>query len=297
MKVLIADDDEGTLSVLATLLDDIGHEAVLAHDGLEAWAIIQGREAPPLAILDWMMPGMDGVDICRTLRHQQKKPYPYLIMLTARDQIEDLVEGMEAGADDYLRKPFDMRELRARLHAGERILALQDELRARATFDNLTRLLNRATVVERLARELAHIKRKGGAVTVVLLDLDNFKRINDTHGHAVGDEVLCAAAKRLAASMRAYDELGRYGGEEFLAVLPSCGARSGLEVAERMRKSLAVLPVGTSSGPVILTASLGVATGDHQLAVTAENLVALADKALYKAKRSGRNRVDSADEA
>ncbi len=294
MKVLIADDDESTLSVLAALLDDIGHEAVLARDGLEAWAIIQGREAPPLAILDWMMPGMDGVDICRELRHQQKRPYPYLIMLTARDQIEDLVEGMEAGADDYLRKPFDMRELRARLHAGERILALQDELRARATFDDLTRLLNRATVVERLARELAHIKRKGGAVTVILLDLDNFKRINDTHGHAVGDEVLCAAAKRLAASMRAYDELGRYGGEEFLAVLPACASACGLVVAERMRKSLDVLPVGTSSGAVTLTASFGVATADKAREVSAEELVGLADKALYKAKRSGRNRVESA---
>jgi len=297
MKVLIADDDESTLAVLASLLDDIGHEAVLARDGLQAWAIIQGRDAPPLAIVDWMMPGMDGVQICRELRHQQKKPSPYLIMLTARDQIEDLVEGMEAGADDYLRKPFDMRELRARLHAGERTLALQDELRARATFDDLTKLLNRAAIVERLTRELAHVSRRGGAVTVILLDLDNFKRINDTHGHAVGDEVLCTASKRLAASMRSYDELGRYGGEEFLAVLPSCGARSGLDVAERMRKSLAALPVGTLSGPVVLTASLGVATVDNQLKVSAEELIASADKALYLAKRSGRNRVKSADAA
>lgn len=294
MKVLIADDDESTLSVLAALLDDIGHEAVVARNGLEAWAIIQGREAPPLALLDWMMPGMDGVEICRELRHQQKKPYPYLIMITARDQIEDLVEGMEAGADDYLRKPFDMRELRARLHAGERILALQDELRARATFDDLTQLLNRATIVERLARELTHVSRKGGAATVIVLDLDNFKRINDTHGHAVGDEVLCAAAKRLAASMRSYDELGRYGGEEFLAVLPSCGAASGLDVAERMRKALDVLPVGTSGGAVTLTASFGVATADNTWKAGAEALIGLADKALYKAKRSGRNRVASA---
>jgi diguanylate cyclase (GGDEF)-like protein len=280
--------------VLQVLLSDIGHEAVLARDGLEAWEIIQGDASPPLAILDWMMPGMDGVEICRALRHQQKKPYPYLIMLTARNQIEDLVEGMGAGADDYLRKPFDMRELRARLHAGERILALQDELRARATFDDLTKILNRATILERVEREVTHVTRKGGAASVVLVDLDDFKRVNDTHGHGVGDEVLCVAAKRLAASMRSYDELGRYGGEEFLAVLPDCPAPWGLEVANRMRNSLNALPVRTSTVPIVLTASFGVATVDKVRQLNVDELILEADKALYRAKRSGRNRVEGA---
>jgi diguanylate cyclase (GGDEF)-like protein len=292
MKVLIADDDEITRVTLETLLRDLGHEVLVARDGTEAWDTICREDAPLLAILDWMMPGIDGIEICRRLREGDKRPYQYLIMLTAKQDTEDLVLSIESGADDYLRKPCDYRELRARLSAGERILALQDELRARATFDELTGLLNRATVLERLQRELAHAARKREAASVILIDLDNFKVINDTHGHQVGDEVLREASKRLAARMRSYDELGRYGGEEFLAVLPGCGLSSALEVAERMRQTVGALPVSTSCGEVYLTASLGVAAFSEAQPVDMETLVASADAALYRAKRAGRNCVE-----
>ena len=296
MKVLIADDDDVVLTVLEGLLDHLGHEAVVAHDGTEAWDLLQREDAPQLAILDWMMPGIDGVEICRRIRQDVKRPYQYLIMLTAKDEMEDLVEGMKSGADDYLRKPFDERELRARLHAGERILAMQDDLRARATFDELTGLLNRATILERLDRELKVSARTGAPVSVVLADLDDFKRVNDTHGHPVGDEVLREASKRMAGRMRSYDDLGRYGGEEFLGVLPGCPPAGVLAVAERMRHSVGTLSITTVAGPIELTVSFGVATSDPAHPVLASALVAAADEALYRAKRSGRNRVEAAPE-
>ncbi|HYH41429.1 MAG TPA: diguanylate cyclase [Burkholderiales bacterium] len=296
MKVLIADDDDVVLTVLEGLLDHLGHEAVVAHDGTEAWELIQREDAPQLVILDWMMPGIDGVEICRRIRQDVKRPYQYLIMLTAKDEMEDLVEGMKSGADDYLRKPFDERELRARLHAGERILAMQDDLRARATFDELTGLLNRATILERLDRELKVSSRTGAPVSVVLADLDDFKRVNDTHGHPVGDEVLREASKRMAGRMRSYDDLGRYGGEEFLGVLPGCPPAGVLAVAERMRHSVGTLSITTVAGPIELTVSFGVATSDPARPLLASALVAAADEALYRAKRSGRNRVEAAPE-
>ena len=291
MKVLIADDDEITIVALDGMLRHLGHEAVIARNGTEAWDLICMDDAPSLAILDWMMPDLEGPEICRRLRQNHKRPYQYLIMLTAKDTLQDLVESIESGADDYLRKPFDERELRARLHAGERILALQDELRARATFDELTGLLNRATVRERLQREFAHALRNQEAASIVLADLDNFKRINDTHGHPVGDEVLCEASKRLGARLRSYDELGRYGGEEFLAVLPGCNLTNALKVAERMRHAMSAVPINTSAGEVELTASFGVASFDMAHALNPDAMIAAADEALYRAKRAGRNRV------
>lgn len=297
MKVLIADDDDVVLAVLEGLLGHLGHEAVMAHDGTEAWELIQREDAPSLAILDWMMPGVDGAEICRRIREDVKRPYQYLIMLTAKDEMEDLVEGMKSGADDYLRKPFDERELRARLHAGERILATQDELRARATFDELTGLLNRPTILERLHRELAVSTRTGAPVSIVLADLDDFKRVNDTHGHPVGDEVLREASKRMAGRLRSYDDLGRYGGEEFIGVLPGCPPSGALAAAERMRQSVGTISIVTAAGPIDITASFGVATRNEMQPVSADALVAAADAALYRAKRAGRNRVAAALES
>lgn len=291
MRVLIADDDDVTLSALQGMLTHLGHEAVLAHDGTEAWELICGEDAPALAILDWMMPDIEGPEICRRLRKHEKRPYQYLIILTAKDRMQDLVHSLDSGADDYLSKPFDERELRARLHAGERILALQDELRARATFDDLTGLLNRATIRERLQREFSHAQRTGDPVSIILTDLDDFKRVNDTHGHPLGDEVLREAAKRLATRMRSYDELGRYGGEEFLSVLPGCNLSNALQVAERMREAMDRAPLDTSAGPIHMTASFGVATIDPAPSLDIETMITAADEALYRAKRAGRNRA------
>lgn len=291
MRVLIADDDDVTLTTLQGMLTHLGHEPVLARDGTEAWELICREDAPSLAILDWMMPHIEGPEICRRLRQHEKRPYQYLIILTAKDGMQDLVDSLQSGADDYLSKPFDERELRARLHAGERILALQDELRARATFDELTGLLNRATIRERLQRELSQALRTGESVSIVLTDLDDFKRVNDTCGHPVGDEVLREAARRLATRMRSYDEFGRYGGEEFLSVLPGCNLSNALQVAGRMREAMVGAPLETSVGPIPLTASFGVATADGAASLNIDAMITAADEALYRAKRAGRNRV------
>jgi len=296
MRILAADDDEVTRTALVRLLEDLGHEVVPALDGNEAWEILQREDSPQLAILDWMMPGLEGVELCRRVRADTKRPFRYLILLTARDAIDDLVQGIESGADEYLRKPVDMRELRVRLVAGERILVQQDELRARATFDALTGFLNRATIIERLQRELEIVMRTNAPASILLADLDDFKRVNDTHGHGVGDEVLREACNRLAARKRSYDELGRYGGEEFLVVLPGCAADGAVTVANRMRTFLGSTPLETSAGPIQLTASFGVATMTHDCPVSPEDLIAAADAALYRAKRAGRNRVEKTSE-
>ena len=292
MRVLIADDHDVTRTALSGMLVHLGHDPVIARNGSEAWDLICREDAPALAILDWLMPDIEGPEICRRLRDSAKRPYQYLIMLTAKGEMQDLVDSIEAGADDYLSKPFDERELRARLHAGERILALQDELRARATFDELTGLLNRATIRERLERAIAHIKRIAQPVSVVLVDLDAFKHINDTHGHPVGDAVLREASRRLAASMRSHDELGRYGGEEFLAVLPGCNLESALEVGERMRHAVEARAFETSAGPIRMTATFGVASADVENSMSVDAIVESADAALYRGKRAGRNRVE-----
>jgi two-component system cell cycle response regulator len=292
MRLLVADDDAMNVALLEVVLQDFGHEVVVARDGEEAWEVMQADEAPPLAILDWVMPGLQGTEICRKLRQQRTRPYPYLIMLTSKDDMDDLVEGIDAGADDFLRKPFDPRELRARVIAGERMLALQHELRTRATLDELTGLLNRATILERLQRQVDRDMRSGGVSSIVLIDLDNFKRINDSHGHRVGDEVLLQATTSLTGSVRSCDELGRYGGEEFLAVLPGCDLRSALYVAERMRTTLSTALCATSAGPVQVSASFGVASTEQFGHLATAELLNHADAALYRAKRAGRNRVE-----
>ena len=292
MKVLVADDDEVTRAALSGMLIHLGHDPVVARNGSEAWDVICSEDGPSLAIIDWLMPDIEGPEICRRLRDSAKRPYQYLIMLTAKDAMQDLVASLEAGADDYLSKPFDERELRARLHAGERILALQDQLLARATFDELTGLFNRATIRQRLERAIAHIQRAAQPVSIVLADVDGFKQINDTHGHAVGDTVLREASGRFAASIRSHDELGRYGGEEFLAVLPGCDLSRALEVAERMRDAVKARAFETSAGPVEITATFGVASADVGESPNVNALVESADAALYRGKRAGRNRVE-----
>ncbi len=292
MKILVADDEGATRLKLEALLVKLGYEVIVAHDGIEAWDVLQREDSPTLAIIDWIMPGLDGVEICRRVRESGKRPYTYLIMLTVKDEKQDLVLGMEAGADDYLSKPFDLDELRVRLHAGERVLALQDELRVQATHDDLTGVLNRGTILEILQRELAHVTRKGESAGIVLADLDNFKRINDTYGHPIGDEVLREASRRLGARMRSYDAIGRYGGEEFLIVLPGCGKGCVAEVAERMRALIADQPIVTHAGNIDITVSLGVAVVEKGHTLKLDSVIVVADEALYRAKRGGRNRVE-----
>ena len=294
MRVLVADDDAVTRRTLVSLLDHLGHEAVEAADGAGAWAVIQGHDAPQLLILDWMMPPPDGVEICRRLRSEQKPSYQYIVMLTSRDRVDDVVEGIEAGADDYLRKPFDLRELRVRVRAGERVLAHQDELRVRATTDELTGLLNRRGLIERLDFELALVARDGRPLSVLMLDIDNYKAINDAHGHAVGDEVLKEVSARMRRQLRGYDDLGRHGGEEFAVVLPSCEANAAFTVADRIRSIISSVPIETSAGSLEVTISGGLASSRGAQPLDTHGLISVADAALYAAKAKGRNRVEVA---
>jgi diguanylate cyclase (GGDEF)-like protein len=275
----------------------------VVSDGLEAWQILQKEDRPRFAILDWMMPNMDGVEICRAVREKKPAPYTYLLLLTSRDQKQDIVEGIESGADDYLIKPFDPQELRARIHAGERIIELEDRLiraqealRELAAHDPLTGLLNRRACLDSLSAELNRGRRAGKSVCIVMADIDHFKRINDTLGHPAGDEVLCEVARRMQSSLRRYDTIGRFGGEEFLLVLPECSLEEGVKLAERVCHLVRSEPVKAKNQSIDVSISLGVAVARRPALPDLELLLGSADAALYRAKEAGRNRVEfSAD--
>lgn len=294
MRVLIADDDPTALLLLESALVEWGYEVVRAQDGNEAWEMLHRSDHPPLAILDWMMPGMDGIEICRKLRHESDESYVYLILLTGKTSTRDIVAGMEAGADDYVSKPFEEQELKVRLRAGRRIAELNEALRIQAKCDALTGIWNRRMILEILEREVARAAREQTCVGVIMADLDHFKRLNDTLGHLAGDAALRAAAKRMSESLRKYDALGRYGGEEFLIVLPGCDAPRTLATAERIRQSFALAAVPLPNGEAPVTVSLGTATSSGGQ-LSPDKLLRLADDALYRAKRAGRNRALAAE--
>lgn len=304
MQILIAEDDPVSRRILQATLEKWDYQVVAACDGAQAWDLLQAPGAPRLAILDWMMPGLSGPEVCAQVRQQAKEPYTYILLLTARTQKQDLVEGMEAGADDYLTKPFDAQELKVRLRAGTRILDLQVELvaarealREQATHDPLTCLWNRSSIMEILSRELAKAERHASSVGVIMADLDHFKQINDTFGHQAGDAVLRETARRMQASMRSYDAVGRYGGEEFLIVLPESTDSSALHLAERLRSAIGREPVRLQEGNVAFTISLGVSRSLPGGSVSPDLVVRASDEALYRAKDLGRNRVEWAEPA
>jgi diguanylate cyclase (GGDEF)-like protein len=298
MKVLIADDSIVSRHLLEATLRRWEYEVSVACDGAEAWRVLEQPDAPRLAILDWMMPGLTGVEICRRVREKGGEPYIYILLLTSKSLKEDLIQGLEAGADDYVTKPFDNHELNVRLRAGRRIVELQDELlaarealREQATHDALTRLWNRHSIFEILQRELSRAAREHTPVGVILLDLDHFKLINDTHGHVAGDAVLREAARRMMASVRPYDGIGRYGGEEFLVILPGCDEAATERQAERLRNALGRDLMKLTETEVQVTASFGATTALPGAGSTMEQLMHAADEALYRAKDLGRNRV------
>ena len=305
MRVLIAEDDPVSRRALEAILLKWGYEVVTCSDGSEAWQMLQSPESPQLAILDWMMPGMDGAEICREVRRRQKVPYVYLVMLTARSQREDVLLGLEAGADDYLIKPFDSLELKGRLRSGRRILDLQTELisaqeslRFQATHDPLTGLWNRSGILSILDRELARAGRVGSNLSVIMVDLDHFKNINDTLGHLAGDMVLQETARRMRNSLRSYDEIGRYGGEEFLIVAPGSTSADAAKLGERLCGTICQDPVVTGADRTIkVFASMGVAANNSCPDVDADRLLRIADVALYRAKQRGRNCVETASAA
>ncbi len=300
---LIAEDDPIFRRILESWFKKWDYQVTAVENGLAAWEVLQKADAPQLAILDWMMPGMDGVELCRKIRGRNHGPYRYVLLLTAKDDKQDVVAGLEAGADDYLTKPFDVDELRARVRAGKRILDLQaalihakDELQFAAAHDPLTGLWNRGAILELLMREVSRRQRTADSLGVIMADIDYFKKINDTHGHLVGDSVLQEVTRRLALGVRPYDAVGRYGGEEFLIVFPGCNASNLVVGAERLRHCIADRPIETSVGPLPVTLSLGLASVEQgeKETLDCEAFLRNADEALYAAKARGRNRVETA---
>lgn len=302
MRILIAEDEPVNRMILARTLEGWGYDVEQVEDGDTALARLSQDDAPTLAIIDWMMPGLDGPDVCKALRESGPELYRYLILLTARTETEDLVHGLSSGADDFLSKPFVREELRARLRTGQRILALQNELidarealRYQATRDALTGVLNRGSLMERMQEELRRAERTGGALGVALFDLDHFKMVNDTFGHLAGDEVLRQVTQRVTDELRNYDALGRYGGEEFIALFPDITELGLMHASERLRAAICSEPVQFEQNIIPISASVGVSIRFEE--TSAENVVAEADAALYRAKEKGRNRVELAYEA
>ena len=289
MKILIADDDPISVLYLQDMLAEWGYDVTVVADGLSAVEILRQPDGPVLAILDWMMPGMDGIDVCRAIRSAVTERYVYMIMLTSRTETEYIVAAMNAGADDYIGKPFNSEEMQVRVRAGRRIADLELELRMRASRDALTGIYNRGAIIDVLQKELARRARTQEPVSVIFCDLDHFKDINDTYGHQAGDEVLREVTRRMSATLRPYDSFGRYGGEELLGVLPNCEMAGALEVAERMRAAVAGTLVHTPYGDIVSTVSIGVASVGKQEVATLSALLHRADGALYRAKQNGRN--------
>lgn len=296
MKVLIAEDDRTSRKLLAAMVAKWGYDPLVAEDGGEAWTALQQPDHPRLVLLDWNMPVLDGLDVCRRLRALDSPDPPYVILLTGRTEKGDIVHGLEAGANDYVAKPYDHEELQARLQVGRRtltlqahLLATQKQLEVLAARDPLTGILNRRTILERLAEELSRATRQGGDLTVAMCDVDHFKTVNDTYGHQAGDDVLRGFTASVQAHLRKYDIVGRYGGEEFLVVAP--GVRDGGNVGlfERLCDRISRDALPTTRGAVSITVSIGVASADRRS--TVDTLLAAADAAMYRAKAEGRNRV------
>jgi two-component system cell cycle response regulator len=296
LKILIADDEAVSRRLLEKTLERSGYDVTAVENGKRALEELGKLDGPRLALLDWVMPEVDGPGVCRAVRTRSQQAYVYMVLLTSKGTKEETVLGLESGADDYLTKPFNVEELRARLRVGERILLLEDRLvearenmRFRATHDPLTSLLNRGAILDLVARELHRSHREQKSTAILLGDIDHFKRVNDTYGHVVGDEVLVEAANRLLGAVRSYDFVGRYGGEEFLVVLNSCDPHFAPGRAEEIRKSISNRVIQTAKGSLTLTMSLGLLLSSEWGPRSVEELLHQVDNALYEAKAAGRN--------
>ena len=298
MKILIAEDDNLSRMMLQKSLRHAGYEVTAVENGQRALEELDKEDAPRLALLDWLMPGMDGVSVCRAVRQCKERAYTYLILLSSKESKAEIVEGLESGADDYLTKPFDADELKARLRAGSRILDLEDHLvearesmRFRATHDLLTSLWNRGVILELVGREIHRSFRENACTVVMMCDIDHFKQINDHYGHAAGDEVLREVARRLQHSVRSYDMVGRYGGEEFLIVLNRCEPASAAARADNLRSVISARPIQAGGKPLAVSMSVGLALSTDYVNSEADEIIRKADAALYAAKHAGRNCV------
>ncbi len=300
MRILLAEDDLTSRTILAALLQKWGHDPVVTCDGDEAWEALQNPDAPKLVLLDWNMPGLDGLEVCRRVREIETSNPPYVIILTARTDMADIVTGLDAGANDYVSKPFNNDELQARIRVGQRMLELQAELLEaknalahQATHDPLTGAPNRRAILDRLDSELARAERTDTSLSIGLCDIDHFKKVNDKYGHPVGDKVLCSFVDAIQSGLRSYDLVGRIGGEEFLVISPDTKGSAEEALYQRLRSKIAGLWIDTKQGEVSITVSIGVANVRNFRSAGA--ILEAADAALYEAKNNGRNRVAYAD--
>lgn len=298
MKILVADDTSTMRNLLLSGLTRTGYEVEVVDSGDQAWSVLQRPDAPEIAILDWMMPGMTGVEVCQKLRQRVDGPYVYVVMLTGMDTTDDQEAGLNAGADDYMTKPFKPAELAARLRNGQRImklqrdlLAAQMEIRAAENRDSLTRLPHRRVIRSRLDEELARAWREQKSLGVILLEIDDLKRINDMRGEVEGDQVLQQVAALLAASIRADDCVGRFAAGQFLIVVPGCNMYETVMLAERIRKSLCETPIVSAGGSVPISASFGVTAAPAEPNQGSQSWIAAARRALSRAQDAGGNRV------
>ncbi|MBX2811612.1 MAG: diguanylate cyclase [Myxococcales bacterium] len=298
-KILVVEDDAVTRARLAFLLRKNGYQVDVADDGDSGWIRFQELHYP-IVLTDWLMPGLSGPELCERIRRYEGEVYTYVILITGKTEKSNIALGLEAGADDYVTKPFDSGELLARLRTGRRILDLQASMREAkrqlqdlASRDGLTEVLNRRALEERLAEAFTYFLRRGTPLSIAMLDLDHFKQINDNYGHQAGDDVLREAARRVTSMIREYDTIGRYGGEEFLVLLPDTPGEEATSIAERIRRSIAELPVETRDGGTIhASVSVGLATAHAGFRGNVKDVIESADAALYRAKRGGRNRVE-----
>jgi two-component system, cell cycle response regulator len=313
LKILIADDDPVSRRLMERTLQKSGYAVVTAQDGAQAFAELSRDDGPRLALLDWEMPELDGLEVCRRVRSRPGQPYIYITLLTSKLSNSDVVAGLEAGSDDYLTKPCNPEELKARLRTGQRILRLEDTLiearegmRFKATHDALTGLWNQGAILTHLRSELSRSAQEHVPLSLLLCDVDHFKAVNDAHGHLVGDDVLRQVAGRLQESVRSLDPVGRYGGEEFLIVLTDCADAQLRPRAEQVREAVDRRSFPIDNGSLSISLSVGAMaveawkwpTSSSAMAFSSgsppwpvELLLKEVDAALYLAKTTGRNRV------
>lgn len=294
LRLLLVEDEPTQRLLLARTLSKAGYEVTTAEDGVEA--LVKVRESAfQVIVTDWDMPRMEGTSLCREVRALDLTHYTYIVLLTGHDSQADIVTGLDAGADDYLRKPVDTTELVARLNAGRRILRLEQSLRAAnariellSVTDGLLGIFNRRYLDTHLQGETERAQRYDRPLSIIVWDVDHFKKVNDTHGHATGDAVLLELVQRASAELRPSDWMARYGGEEFVIVLPETDAEGAAATAERIRRVIAGEPVPTQAADIAVTASFGVAGTPVS---SGSDVITRADAALFRSKREGRNRV------
>ncbi len=311
MNILIAQEDKTSCQSLQATLTKWGHDVLVAPDGSEAWQALQQEGAPRLAVLDRALSGLNAFQICRNSRKRPDGPYVYFIVTVEKGREQDIIEGIRAGADDFLQTPLDPNELMTRLRVGKRVLELQgDLLRAHAaisyqtTHDPLTGLWNRTAILDALRRELARVVREGTPVGIIVAEIDHFKKINDSHGHMAGDAVLRETTRRIRSTVRPYDTVGRYGAQQFLVIIPGCDTHNALSQAERLRACVNGHTMDISEwgkfasaeeGAITVTICAGVAAGNK--VKDAETLLHAGEAALARAKKGGADRVELAPDA